>query len=209
MTSRPEYLSDRRHVRQPLPLTVVAVALICVGACTIGDASHSVLLSHSFETSADGWSITTDTGSREPVFRAAGGDPGGFIAGDDEALGETWYFSAPASVLSSLPAAIDGRLSFSLKQSSDVPGYLDDDIVIVGPAGRLSYRFDSAPATTWTRFSVALSADAGWQWNWNAPATAEQMRSVLGDATRLEIRGEYQTGPDDGGLDTFDLHPAR
>ena len=76
----------------------------------------------------------------------------------------------------------------------------------VGVSGRLSYQFDYAPGTDWTDFSVPLSATANWRWNWNARATPEQIRSALSRALRLEIRGEYRTGDDTGGLDHFVLN---
>lgn len=141
----------------------------------------------------------------EPAFQLSGGNPGGYIFSDDEAVGETWYFRAPESVVTQLPAAERGVLRYSLKQSSIDAGFPEDDIVIVGPAGRLSYRFDHSPGTAWTDFSVRLSASAGWRWNWKARATQDQIRSVLVAPTRLELRGEYRTGPDVGGLDTFAL----
>jgi laminin B (domain IV) len=123
----------------------------------------------------------------------------------DEAAGETWYFRAPESVLRALPAAENGTLSYSLKQSADEPGFLDDDVIIVGAAGRLSFRFATSPGTGWTPFSVKLTAGAGWRWNWNAPASQEQIRRVLANPTSLEIRGEYHTGPDEGALDNVEL----
>ena len=55
----------------------------------------------------------------------------------------------------------------------------DDDIVIMSKAGRLSYRFPTAPGTSWTPMSVRLSASAGWVWNWNRPATQAQIAEVL------------------------------
>jgi hypothetical protein len=149
--------------------------------------------------------VAGDTGSAEPVVHPTGGRSGGYISNTDEALGETWYFQAPASVLTQLAAADGGRLEYSLKQDSADAGFPDDDVVIVGEAGRLSYRFDYAPGTNWTDFSVQLSAAASWQWNWNARATEEQIRSVLSRPSRLEIRGEYRTGDDVGAMDRFVL----
>jgi hypothetical protein len=166
------------------------------------------LISHEFNQSSEGWHLTTDTGSAEPVFAATGGDPGGCIGGRDEEIGETWYFRAPLAVLRQLPAAEDGLIAFSLRQSTNVDGgFLDDDVVIVGKAGRLGYRFGrgSAPGTAWKRFSVRLSASAGWTWNGGRPATQAQFRSVLAAPLSLEIRGEYMTGPDEGFLDNFEL----
>ena len=163
------------------------------------------LVVHDFAASAHGWLVSGDTGASEPRFHAAGGHPGGYISHEDEAVGETWYFRAPGSVLSALQEAENGTLSYSLKQSAEVPGVLDDDIIIVGPAGRLSFRFATSPGTGWTPFSVTLAAGTGWRWNWNAPATREQIRRVLANPTSLEIRGEYHTGPDEGALDNVVL----
>jgi hypothetical protein len=166
------------------------------------------LVLHQFNESNEGWRLTTDTGSADAEFAAAGGDPGGRIAGSDEEIGETWYFRAPLAVLQHLRSAEDGVISFSLRQSTDVDGgFLDDDVLIIGETGRLGYRFGrgSAPGTAWKRFSVRLSASVGWTWNGSGPATQAQLRSVLASPLALEIRGEYTTGPDEGFLDNFEL----
>ena len=63
----------------------------------------SVLVSHHFIESAQGWQVAGDTGTVSPMFSASGGHPDGCITGTDEAIGETWYFRAPMSVLRQLP----------------------------------------------------------------------------------------------------------
>ncbi|WP_291980679.1 laminin B domain-containing protein [Luteitalea sp.] len=98
-------------------------------------------------------------------------------------------------------------LTDSLEQSADIVGNFEDDVVVIGPAGRLSYRFPTSPGTTWAVFSVRFSADAGW--NWNMAATQAKIRSVLANPTSLEIRGEYHTGPDEGALDSLVLSAGR
>lgn len=169
--------------------------------------SGSVLVRHEFIESAQGWQVAGDTGTVDPVFTAGGG---GYITGVDEAIGETWYFRAPMSVLRQLPAAVNGTISFRLKQSGLHVSLFDDDVVIVGPAGRLSYRFQTAPGTDWTDFSVRLLEGEGWTWNWNRRATQAQINSVLAAPTALDIRGEYVTGQDEGSLDNFVLRgPTR
>jgi len=165
----------------------------------------SVLVSHDFNQSAQGWQIARDTGTLDAMFTMSGGHPGGCITGVDEALGETWYFRAPTSVLRQLPAAANGTISFSVKQSGLQVSLFDDDVVITGPAGRLSYRFPTAPGTDWTDLSVRLSEAEGWTWNWNRRATQAQINSVLAAPTGLDIRGEYVTGEDEGSLDNFVL----
>ena len=165
----------------------------------------SVLVSHHFTESAQGWQVAGDTGTVDPLFTPRGGHPDGYITGVDEAIGETWYFRAPMSVLRQLPAAVNGTISFSLKQSGSQVSLFDDDVVIVGAAGRLSYRFQAAPGTDWTDFSVRLLESEGWTWNWNRRATQAQIDSVLTAPTGLDIRGEYVTGQDEGSLDNFVL----
>jgi hypothetical protein len=176
-----------------------------LGASVATQSGARIIVRHDFSTSAEGWLVAGDTGLAAPEFHATGGHPRGYISNEDEALGETWYFRAPDDVLKHLAAAEHGTLSYDLRQSAEEPGFLDDDVVIVGAAGRLSYRFRATPGTDWTTFSVALSASAGWRWNWNAVATQEQIRRVLDNPTSLEIRGEYYTGPDVGGLDNVVL----
>ena len=190
--------------------TAIAVALRALLAGLIGLhaqllAQERTLVECDFTASAQGWLVSGDTGAAEPVFHLSGGSPGGHISHVDEALGETWYFRAPDSLLKQLSAAENGTLSYSLKQSSDDTGFLDDDVIIMGPGGRLSFRFGTSPGTGWTPFSVKLTAAAGWRWNWNARATQDQIHRVLANPTSLEIRGEYYTGPDEGALDNVVL----
>ena len=185
------------------------IFLIAIAGCNAGGQTP-VLISHDFNQSAQGWQVARDTGTIDATFTASGGHPGGCITGLDEQIGETWYFRAPISVLRQLPSAVNGSIGFSLKQSAPQASMIDDDVVIVGPAGRLSYRFQTPPGTEWTDFSVRLSEAEGWTWIWNRRATQAQINSVLAAPTLLDIRGEYVTGQDEGSLDNFVLKgPAR
>jgi hypothetical protein len=187
-----------------VPVALIATLAVIAPACGRPQTA-GVLVAHEFSNSAEGWQVAGDTGPAGPIFHPTGGRSGGYISNTDEAAGETWYFQAPATVLTQLAAAAGGRLEYRLKQDSADAGFPDDDVVIVGEAGRLSYRFDYAPGTDWTDFSVQLSPSANWRWNWNARATEEQIRNVLGRPSRLEIRGEYRTGDDVGAMDRFAL----
>jgi alkaline phosphatase D len=192
------------------PTAIAAVlASALIGLRAQSPPQERTLVEYDFTASAQGWLVSGDTGAVDPLFHPSGGSPGGHISNVDEAVGETWYFRAPESVLKHLAAAENGTLSYSLRQSSDDTGFVDDDVIIAGPAGRLSFRFGTSPGTGWTSFSVRLTAAAGWRWNWNARATQDQIRSVLANPTSLEIRGEYYTGPDEGALDNVVLRSGR
>ena len=187
--------------------TVIAAVLAAglIGLHAQSSPQGRTLVEYDFTASAQEWVVSGDTRPAEPVFHPSGGSPGGHISHADEAVGETWYFRAPDSALKQLAAAENGTLSYSLKQSTDDSGFVDDDVIIVGPAGRLSFRFGTSPGSDWTPFAVKFTAAAGWRWNWNARATQEQIRRVIANPTSFEIRGEYQTGPDEGALDTVVL----
>ena len=119
--------------------TVIAAVLAAglIGLHAQSSSQERTLVEFDFTASAQGWVVSGDTGSVEPVFHPSGGNAGGHISNADEALGETWYFRAPEGLLKHLAAAENGTLSYSLKQSTDDQGFLDDDVIIVGPAGRL------------------------------------------------------------------------
>lgn len=191
----------RRLIAWTVPVVLVA------GYPAVAQTGHT-LVRHEFTDSAQGWTVAGDTRPADAIFTATGGHPGGCITGTDEALGETWYFLAPPEVLRQLPKAVNGTISYSLKQSGSIISLFDDDVVILGGAGRLSYRFAKAPGTDWTDFSVRLSASAGWTWNWNQKASQAQIVAVLSAPTLLQIRGEYVTGDDMGSLDNFVLRTA-
>ena len=107
-----------------------------------------------------------------------------------------------------MAAAENGTLSYSLKYPSDNTGSLDDDVIIVGPAGRLSFRFGTSPGSGWTAFAVKSRPRPGGAGTGTRAATQEQIHSVLANPTSLEIRGEYHTGPDEGALDNVVLKPG-
>lgn len=192
-------------------LTAIAAGVFAclLGTCVPLLAQARTLVDHDFAASTHGWLVSGDSGAVEPQLHVAGGQTGGYISYADEALGETWYFRAPDSVLDALRAAGHATLSYTIKQSAEVVGIFEDDVVVAGPEGRLSYRFRGSPGTEWTSFAVEFTAAAGWRWNWNAPATQEQIRRVLATATSLEIRGEYHTGPDEGALDRVVIGSGR
>ena len=182
-----------------------ALSVAALACDPAGAQAGRTLIRHDFTDSAQGWTVSGDTRPTDAIFSRTGGHPGGCITGTDEALGETWYFLAPATVRQQLPNAVNGAISYSRKQSGAIVSLFDDDIVIAGPAGRLSYRFPAAPGLEWTELTVRLAAAEGWTWNWNQRATQAQIERILAAPALFQIRGEYVTGDDTGALDNFSL----
>ena len=166
------------------------------------------LVASTFDTGIDGWTVSGDgTG---PLFEPAVGNPAGDIIGRDQAVGQVWFFDAPAKFLGNQSAALLGSLTFDLSQSIAIAQFAFNDVVLVG--GGLTLAFDTAtnPAAfpVFTSYVVPLNAAAGWRLNniGGPAATPAQLETVLSELTALRIRGEFVTGGDQGRLDNVVLN---
>ena len=155
----------------------------------------ATLVSHDFTSRPKAGASAGTRARASPSSAPSGGHPGGCITGVDEALGETWYFHAPATVVQQLPAAVNGTISFSLKQSGTIISLIDDDVVIVGRRDASATGSPMPPGTDWTDFSVRAVRKRGVDVELEpachpgADRAASWRRRL-----RLEIRGEYVTG---------------
>lgn len=177
------------------------VIIFLLKTCKQGVSSH-------FKTDAEGWTIVGDaqSGDVEPVYFAEGGVKNGFIHAEDDVAGGVWYFSAPEAYLGNKKSFYGKTLYYSLFQKPTADRSFDDaDIIIASDNNKIYFVVDNYPDTTWTHYKVKIDADANWyDGNYSKSgkrATADQIKSVLSNVTKFWIRGEYRTGPDNGGLD--------
>ena len=162
-----------------------------------------------FNTDTEGWSAVGDVAG--PVtWLPSGGNPAGHIELTDQVIGGVTYFVAPAKFHGNYSSAYGTSLTFDLRQSyTGSPNQFDDsDVILVG--GGLTLVFDTPinPANNgWTSYNVPLSALSGWHVSTllGPLATQAQILSTLAKLTDLEIRAEYQTGPDTDSLDNVFL----
>ena len=155
-------------------------------------------IASTFAAGTDGWTIFGDAHGLVT-------DDGGLRVTDD-AAGDVWYWSAPASYLGCRDAFYGGTLSFQLRVDRTDAPFDDADVVIVGADGLIWFDTGRNPGTDWTTYTIALSADAGWKTgDGGTPASEAQIRAVLGDIHALHIRGEYRTGDDIGWLAAVSL----
>jgi hypothetical protein len=163
-----------------------------------------------FLQNSEGW---TARGDGILVYSPTGGNPGstGYILIIDQTLGDTFYFAAPSKFLGDVSGAYGRLLTFDLVWSeTSLSDYKDgDDVILEGGGNTIVASLPHVPATTWTSYTIPLSAGGGWvRQGTDQPATAAEIQSVLGSLQRFWIRGEFRSGPEQGGLDNVRLGAA-
>ncbi len=76
------------------------------------------------------------------------------------------------------------------------------DVIIESDNGnQIYYYHDEYPGRDWTFYSISLDTAGTWLISNDHPASMSEIEAVLSAISVFWIRGEYQTGPDTGGLD--------
>jgi hypothetical protein len=178
-----------------------------INGCT-NNASGPCGAASYFDADGEGWMVSGDVQSVAPDYFATGGNPGGFVSGNDLVTGGTWYWEAPAKFFGNQSCAYGQALTFDLKQSLRDNQFDGEDIVLEGGGLKLVYETPYNPDTSWTSYAVLLSESSGWRKNTltGDPPTPTEFMSVLSALSGLRIRGEYRNGADSGGLDNVVLN---
>jgi hypothetical protein len=166
----------------------------------------------SFTSGTDGWTVVNWDGTGTPWtpnWNATGGNPDGYVRGDDRFVDGFWR--APASFHGDWSSAYGGTLSYDA--FATLTGWVMNDIFLVGNGQTLTLAFPTNPPTSWKTFTVKLDVTAAWQYGMvytgvSSNATEAQIRSVLANVTDLRIREEYAYGNDDSALDNVTVTPA-
>ena len=154
------------------------------------DDAVTATSSFNFTNGKQGW--TTQGGATSSP--SAGGNLGGCVKGTDNTAGSTWYFAAPASLLTAIQTKSGNfMLKFDLKapttNNTNAP-----DIIIESPTRTIVLDIaDDPSAAAWTSYSAALTATADWRLGTlaGAKATNLQIKATLKQITKLWIRGEF------------------
>jgi hypothetical protein len=187
--------------------------LLAASVLTLGVALSPAAqaASSTFDSGTDGWSALGDVAG-PLVWNAGGGNPGGNVSIVDSVTGGVTYFAAPAAFLGNQSAALGTNLTFDLMQSftGGANQFLSPDVILGGNGLSLAYGLASYPANgSWTSYAVPLTAG-----DWHigtlsgAAPTSQQFLGVLSNLGALQIRAEYQTGPDTDSLDNVFLAGA-
>lgn len=147
-----------------------------------------------FDSGLDGWTAFGITTS----WQSTGGNPGGFIRGDDEPF--TSYLLAPAAFLGDLSAFNGGQLSFDHivldTQGNPIEG-LGGTVEIF--SGIQSASADLlTPSLTWQTGSVSLTA-AAWS------VSQATWTSILSNVTEIRVVIDSTFGDNSDGFDNFTI----
>lgn len=163
-----------------------------------------------FSVTADGWTVAGDAQgiAVAPTQTGSGGNPAGYVSASDALTSGNWYWRAPLAFLGDQSLADGERLSFDLRQSSNLNQFNADDIILQGGGLRLVHDLTSNPGTNWTHFDVPLEYNEWRDKTSGALATPAQFSQALSAVLALYIRGEYSNDPEIGGLDNVVLKRA-
>jgi hypothetical protein len=165
-----------------------------------------------FKNNAEGWTIVGDAqgGYIEASYSPDGGVISGYIYADDDVAGGVWHFSAPDSYLGNKTNYYRATLTYSLFQNSAMSDQFEnEDITFKSGDQQIFYQIANYPTENWTDYSVKIDENSGWYYGTidgeYTVATKAQIEEVLSNVTGFWIRGEYESGPDDGGLDKVEI----
>ncbi|PJX22822.1 hypothetical protein CAP47_07300 [Psychroflexus sp. S27] len=164
-----------------------------------------------FEDDAEGWTIVGDAqgGYIEASYSEEGGVIEGYIYADDDVAGGVWYFSAPDDYLGDKNEYYGATLNYSLFQNSAMSDQFEsEDIIFKSDEKQIFYLISEYPTSDWTPYSIEIMDNGQWYYgsfDENTIATEAQIKDVLSNVTEFWIRGEFESGSDDGGLDKVEI----
>jgi len=160
-----------------------------------------------FDQTNEQWTIEGDAqGAVNDLQASLESDNAGnsFVTATDAAAGGTWYFSAPPKFLTDLSGFYNGTLSFELKTNTTSNPFTELDVILESAGSAISTQLPRLPGPDFSTFVIPMNETAWVDASGNALST-EMFNSALQSVDKLLIRGEYQLGPDMGGLDNVVL----
>jgi hypothetical protein len=150
---------------------------------------------NTFDSGTEGWTTWDEHPPYNAVaFTDTDGNLGGAAKFTEASIdGAVSYWSAPAEYLGLKTAVYGGVLAFDLRQEIIDNQFDAPDVVLEGGGMILVYDNPNNPGPNWTPYKVPLKDQARWRvGTLEGPnVTRDQMQTVLGDLTKLLIRGEF------------------
>ncbi|MGO3260394.1 MAG: laminin B domain-containing protein [Mesonia sp.] len=197
------------------PLYLLLILGLVFTSCSSDDdspANDDAIVDSLFRNDAEGWTIVGDAqgGFIEASYSPDGGIIEGYIYADDDVTGGVWYFSSPNSYHGNKQEYYGATLKYSLFQNSNMSNqFAREDIIFKSDEQQIYYEIATYPTADWTNYSVKIDESSAWRYGTfegeNTLATKAQIKEVLSNVTDFWIRGEFESGSDDGGLDKVEI----
>jgi Laminin B (Domain IV) len=183
-------------LRANLLMATVALTAVCLNT----PATADVIVSSTFDTDAEGWTIV---GPANPLeYFSSGGNPGGHIRSQSLNPPDAWYFNAPTAFLGDKSTAYGGILSYDLRGDNNAGLGGHPEVILSNNS--LTLFFDAGHSRTWESYSIPLveygAIDGCSHCTWRVQGTGlaptmTEMKSVLSDLKSLKIRGGISALP--------------
>lgn len=200
----------KKITKSLLTWTLFTVTVGLLASCGKYNVDPNVIVEDLFKKGNSGWTVIGDAepGYVDPSFSKKGGVKGGYIYAKDEAKGGVWFFSSSDNYKGDKSEFYDKTLTFHLFQESKMTRqFSSTDVIFRNDDQQVYYLFDEYPGKEWTLYSIKINDLDNWyvgEFSKNEEerikATEEDIKDVLSNVTEFLIRGEYETGPDTGGL---------
>ena len=153
-----------------------------------------------FDAGDEGWRFANDV---KLLWQSSGGNPGGFLQGNDKGYGKVWYYVSPSSWSGDWSQYINGTLSFDLKLINTGGGqhFEADEVIIYGNNDKKLIWNGQHPTKEWTHYNITLN-----EATFNV--TEDYFMDVISNVKELWIRGEYTDNLDIEGLDNVIIKPV-
>lgn len=152
-----------------------------------------------FDTDMEGWRPGGYDDSVILSWTGDGGNPGGYLSGEDNKGNDWWYFISPTSWAGNWSGY--SSLEFDLKifyAEGTVATVAAPPMVVIydGDGNKLEWtdKNNFPPNFDWTHYFIRLNAET-------FGVTENYFNSVISDVKELRIRGEYVYQDDIEGLD--------
>ncbi|MFC1822517.1 PEP-CTERM sorting domain-containing protein [Thermodesulfobacteriota bacterium] len=180
-------------------MKLIAALLMSVFLSLTTLCPANATLVSTFDTDADGWTILV--GSIPVQHSSTGGNPGGYIWGQDNLGAHTWFFST-TTWAGNWTSYIGGSLEFDINYISGSGSFLSEEVRIYSHSDYAYWDTSiNPPKGSWTQYEVDLIAS-----NFTISGT-KTFNQIMADVTEIWIRGEYGVGVDKAGLDNVKVAP--
>jgi len=187
-----------------MKLSIVFMALLIFAS--LGSSQN---LTSTFDFGDEGWNFAGDA---NVSWIERGGNPGGFLLGEDAKENSTWYYVSPKSWSGNWTLHIGDNLSFDIRLIDEDDGInlnFDDILKIYSLNGTSTawpgstVPWPKEPARgVWTHYEIALVPSS-------FGVNKSEFLEIMGHVENISIRGEYSDGRDLEGLDNVIVAPPR